>query len=49
MLYLLDACALIVFLRGEPGADVVRDILTSDRAEFGPLLPLGLAPITSIR
>jgi PIN domain nuclease of toxin-antitoxin system len=29
MLYLLDACALIVFLRGEPGAAFVRDILSN--------------------
>src|SRR5438093_367983 len=27
MNYVFDACAMIAFLRGEPGADTVRDIL----------------------
>ena len=27
MNYVLDACAMIAFLRGEPGAEVVRDLL----------------------
>lgn len=27
MIYVLDACAMIAFLKGEPGADVVENAL----------------------
>ena len=45
MPFVLDACALIAFLRKEPGAEVV----TSDRQEFDPVAERGLCPITFIR
>src|SRR5438067_1302622 len=33
MNFVLDACAMIAFLRAEPGADVVRDILQDPVAD----------------